>query len=183
MSLSRVEKCTICFMNVDGTNEYLRHIRQVHGNDRQFGTHCPLCDSKFVFTYLKSFIHHIRKHILCSPPDKEASSSLLPNRDEINININDENQQQQLLYEYEAHDPLEEIKKYSIVIEYNTITTTNSQAEAIAVLIGSYEIFNIEYPAKLRATLEVLNGLFKKRSFPLAAKRFFNEYKLNNRAL
>ncbi len=81
---------------------------------------------------------------------------------------------------------VENIKKYSIVMEYNTIITTNSQAEAIVVLIGSYEIFNIEYPAKLRATLEVLNGLsFKKRSFSfsLAAKRFFNEYKLNNRAL
>lgn len=73
-------------------------------------------------------------------------------------------------------------KSYSIVIEYNTIVTTNSQVEALAVLIGSYEIFNIEYPTKLRATLEVLNGLsFKKRSFSLslAAKRFLNEHKLN----
>jgi hypothetical protein len=80
---------------------------------------------------------------------------------------------------------VENIKKYSIVIECNTIITTNSQAEAIAVLIGSYEIFNIEYPAKVRTTLEVLNGLsFKKRSFSLslAAKRFLNEHKLNNRA-
>jgi len=77
------------------------------------------------------------------------------------------------------------IKNYSIVIEYNTIVMTNSQVEAIAVLIGSYEIFNIEYPAKVRTTLEVLNGLsFKKRSFSLslAAKRFLNEHKLNNRA-
>ena len=72
-------------------------------------------------------------------------------------------------------------KNYNIVIEYNTIVTTNSQVEALAVLIGSYEIFNIEYPTKLRATLEVLNGLsFKKRSFSLslAAKRFLNEHKL-----
>ncbi|CAF1316320.1 unnamed protein product [Rotaria sordida] len=71
---------------------------------------------------------------------------------------------------------------YSIVIEYNQLITTNSQAEAMAILIGSYEIFNIEYPTKIRATLEVLNGLsFKRRSFFLsvAAKRFFNEYKLN----
>ncbi|CAF3744706.1 unnamed protein product [Rotaria socialis] len=78
------------------------------------------------------------------------------------------------------------IKNYSIVIEYNTIITTNSQAEAISILIGSYEIFNIEYPTKVRATLEVLNGLsFKKRSFSLslAAKRFLNEHKLNKRAL
>ncbi|CAF3629840.1 unnamed protein product [Rotaria socialis] len=78
------------------------------------------------------------------------------------------------------------IKNYSIFIEYNTIITTNSQAEAISILIGSYEIFNIEYPTKVRATLEVLNGLsFKKRSFSLslAAKRFLNEHKLNERAL
>jgi hypothetical protein len=109
-------------MNVDGVNGYLRHIRQVHGNDRQFGTHCPLCDSKFVFTYLKSFIHHIRKHVLHSSPDKEVSSSLsldhdelssLLNHDEINININDENERQSL-YKYEQHNPLEEIKKYYI---------------------------------------------------------------------
>jgi hypothetical protein len=78
------------------------------------------------------------------------------------------------------------IKNYSIVIEYNTIIKTNSQADAIAVLIGSYEIFNIEYPANVRATLLVLSGLsFKKRSFSvsLSAKRFLNEHKFNNRAL
>ncbi|CAF2819414.1 unnamed protein product [Rotaria sp. Silwood2] len=64
---------------------------------------------------------------------------------------------------------VQNIKNYSIVIEYNSIITTNSQAEAIAVLIGSYEIFNVEYPPKIRATLEVLNGLsFKKRSFSLS---------------
>jgi len=40
-------------------------------------------------------------------------------------------------------------KTYSIVIEYNTLITTNSQVEAIAVLIGSYEIFNVEYPTKV----------------------------------
>ncbi|CAF4788101.1 unnamed protein product, partial [Rotaria socialis] len=78
------------------------------------------------------------------------------------------------------------IENYSIVIEYNTIITTNSQVEAISISIGSYEIFNIEYPTKVRATLEVLNGLsLKKRSFSLtlAAKRFLNEHKLNKRAL
>jgi hypothetical protein len=52
----------------------------------------------------------------------------------------------------------------------------------MGILIGFYEVFNVEYPTKIRATLEVLNGLsFKKRSFfsAVAAKRFFNEYKLN----
>ncbi|CAF1491790.1 unnamed protein product [Rotaria sordida] len=75
------------------------------------------------------------------------------------------------------------IKNDSIVIEYNILITTSSQIEAMAILIESYEIFNIEYLAKIRATLEVMNGLlFKKRSFflSLAAKRFINEYKLNN---
>ena len=75
-----------------------------------------------------------------------------------------------------------DIKNYTIIIEYHPFITTNSQIEAVAALIGSYEPFNIEYPAKVRATLEVLNGLsFRKRSFSLslAAKRFFNEHKLN----
>jgi hypothetical protein len=78
---------------------------------------------------------------------------------------------------------MDNIKDYSVVIEFNRLITTNSQVEAIAVLIGSYEIFNIEYPLKVRATLEVLNGLsFKKRSFflSLAAKRFLNGHKVNN---
>jgi len=113
MPINQVEKCTICSMNVNGTNEYLRHIRQVHGNDRQLGTNCPLCESKFVFTNLKSFIHHIRKHVLYSSSNTEVSLSLLPDHDEININNNDEYEQQPL-YEYEQHYPLEEIKKFYI---------------------------------------------------------------------
>ncbi|CAF3791531.1 unnamed protein product [Rotaria sp. Silwood1] len=67
-----------------------------------------------------------------------------------------------LLLHHETIDayPMIQIQKvndttnYSIVIEYNQLITTNSQAEAMAVLIGSYEIFNIEYPTKIRATLE-----------------------------
>ncbi|CAF2819444.1 unnamed protein product [Rotaria sp. Silwood2] len=114
MSINRVEKCTICFMAVDGTNGYLRHIRQVHGNDRQFCTHCPLCDSKFIFTYLKSFIYHIRKHISYSSPDKEVLPSLLPSHDEMNLEIINENEEQKSSHEYEQHDPLVEIKKYYI---------------------------------------------------------------------
>ncbi|CAF3370843.1 unnamed protein product [Rotaria socialis] len=69
------------------------------------------------------------------------------------------------------------IKNDSIVIEYNTIITTNSQSETISILNGSYGIFNIEYPAKLRATLKVLNDL------SLVAKRFLNEHKLNNHSM
>jgi hypothetical protein len=37
----------------------------------------------------------------------------------------------------------------------------------MAVSIGSYEIFNIKYSAKVQAILEVLNGLsFKNDNFP-----------------
>jgi hypothetical protein len=123
MSVDRVQQCTICFMNVDGVNGYLRHIRKVHGNDRLFGTYCPLCDSKFLFTNLKSFIHHFRKHVLHSSSDKETTSSLILNHDEINITSNDENEQQQSLCdneqqqsvcEYEQHNAVEEIKKFYV---------------------------------------------------------------------
>ncbi|CAF2524215.1 unnamed protein product [Rotaria sp. Silwood2] len=59
---------------------------------------------------------------------------------------------------------MDNIKDYSVVIEYNRLITTNLQVEAMTALIGSYEIFNIEYPLKVRATLEVLNDLsFKKK--------------------
>ncbi|CAF3921997.1 unnamed protein product, partial [Rotaria sp. Silwood1] len=106
--------CTFGFLTVDGTNGVLRHIRQIHGNDRLFCTHCPLCDSKFIFTYLKSFIYHIRKHISYSSPDKEVSPSLLPSHDEINLKIINENEEQKSLHEYGQRDPLVEIKKYYI---------------------------------------------------------------------
>ncbi len=78
---------------------------------------------------------------------------------------------------------IDKIKDYAVIIEYNRLISTNSQVEAMVALIGAYEIFNIEYPLKVRATLEVLNGLsFKKRSFSLslAAKRFLNGHKVNN---
>ena len=52
-----------------------------------------------------------------------------------------------------------DIKNYTITIEYNPLITTNSQIEAVAALIGSYELFNIEYSAKVRATLEVLKDI------------------------
>ncbi|CAF3844233.1 unnamed protein product, partial [Adineta steineri] len=54
---------------------------------------------------------------------------------------------------------IDKIKDYAVIIEYNRLISTNSQVETVAALIGSYEIFNIEYPLKVRATLEVLNGL------------------------
>ena len=61
-----------------------------------------------------------------------------------------------------------DIKNYTVIIENHPLIITNSQIEAVAALIGSYELFNIEYPAKVRTTLEVLIGLsFRKRSFSL----------------
>ena len=61
---------------------------------------------------------------------------------------------------------IDNIHHYTVIVENNCLIRTNSQTEVMAALIGSYEIFNIEYPLKVRATLEVLNGLsFKKRSF------------------
>ncbi len=56
-------------------------------------------------------------------------------------------------------------KTYSIVIEYHTVITTNSQVQAMATLIGLYDLFNIEYLAKLRTTLEVLNDLSFKNDY------------------
>lgn len=78
---------------------------------------------------------------------------------------------------------IDKIKDYTVIIEYNRLILANSQVEAMAALIGSYEIFNTECPLKVSATLEVLNGLsFKKRSFclPLATKRFLIGHNVNN---
>ncbi|CAF4318616.1 unnamed protein product, partial [Adineta steineri] len=78
---------------------------------------------------------------------------------------------------------IDKVKDYAVIVEYNRLISTNSQVEAVAILNDSYEIFNIEYPLNVRATLEVLNGLsFTKRSFclSLADKRFLNGHKVNN---
>ncbi|CAF0832525.1 unnamed protein product [Didymodactylos carnosus] len=75
------------------------------------------------------------------------------------------------------------VKRYSLVIEYKTLFTSDNHLESLASLIGSFEIFNIQYPVKLQSTLEVLNGLaFDKRTFPtgLACKRFFKEFQLQH---
>jgi hypothetical protein len=114
MSVSCIQQCTICLVNVDGNNGYIRHIRQVHGNDRQFATCCPLCHSKFVFTNLKSFISHFRKHMLDCSFNEEALSSACTTHDIVNLNINDDVEEQLLVYEYEQYDQLEEIKKFYV---------------------------------------------------------------------
>jgi hypothetical protein len=72
MSIDRVQQCTICFMNVDGSNGYLCHIQQVFGNDHLFFASCLLCYPKFILSHFKSFIHHLRKHILHSSPNGEG---------------------------------------------------------------------------------------------------------------
>ncbi|CAF3873487.1 unnamed protein product, partial [Rotaria sp. Silwood1] len=112
MSINCVQQCSICFVNVNGNNGYIRHIRQVHVNDRQFGTPCALCDSKFVFTNLKSFISHFRKHMLHSLFDEVPTPDLCVNHDIINSDVNDDFEEQLTIPEYEHYDQLEEIKKF-----------------------------------------------------------------------
>ncbi|CAF1433082.1 unnamed protein product [Rotaria sordida] len=115
MSINCVQQCSICFVNVNGNNGYIRHIRQVHVNDRQFGTPCALCDSKFVFTNLKSFISHFRKHMLHSLFDEVPTPDLCVNHDIINSDVNDDFEEQLTIPEYEQYehcDQLEEIKKF-----------------------------------------------------------------------
>jgi hypothetical protein len=46
------------------------------------------------------------------------------------------------------------VNSYSIVVAYHPLITTDSQLEALVILIGSHELFNIGYPAKIRTTSE-----------------------------
>jgi hypothetical protein len=62
MSFHRKQQCTICLIDLFGHNEYVRHIRKVHGNDSSIATECPMCNSKFIYTNVKSFIHLLREH-------------------------------------------------------------------------------------------------------------------------
>jgi hypothetical protein len=62
MFIHSVQEFTVSSMDIHGTNAYLRHIRKVHENDDRYGMTCPLCDSKFIYTDVKSVIHHLRKH-------------------------------------------------------------------------------------------------------------------------
>ncbi|CAF1953676.1 unnamed protein product [Rotaria magnacalcarata] len=112
MPTNRVHDCTICFSSVDGNKEYLRHIRQVHGNDRLFSTHCPLCDSSFIFTYSKSFLHHFRKHLSHPLADQEEPPLLFSNDDQMKVDNCNEFEHELLSFEIETRDPVEELKKH-----------------------------------------------------------------------
>ncbi|CAF3026172.1 unnamed protein product [Rotaria sp. Silwood2] len=126
MSISRVKQCTICPIRVDGEAGYLRHMRQVHGNDRLFGTNCPLCDSYFIFTNLKSFMNHLRNHHLGRSSQEMPPLSLLLDCNDFNLNNygeieieqheqheQHEQQEQRILsWQYENHDPLDDIKNF-----------------------------------------------------------------------
>lgn len=116
MPINQVQQCTICFISINGTNQYLRHLRQVHGNDRLFSTQCPLCGSKTNFTNLKSFIHHFRKHKINHFDDKTISANSIHEHSEAEICVNDEQKQRYSLEKYEHHDPLEEIEKFYVKI-------------------------------------------------------------------
>ncbi|CAF1615101.1 unnamed protein product, partial [Didymodactylos carnosus] len=71
-------------------------------------------------------------------------------------------------------------QQYKLYIESQAVTQTSSQAEAIAALIGSYELFNMVYPSQIKHTLETLHGLFfSKRnvSLSLGTRRFLERFK------
>lgn len=117
MSISGLRKCTICLKSVDGINGYIRHLRQVHGNDHLFGTICPLCDTNFIFTNLRSFINHFRKHDFSCSDEERLLLPLLPSSNDLNLDDYDRTDdlqqgQQVSAWQAEHHDPLEDIRKF-----------------------------------------------------------------------
>ncbi|CAF4461008.1 unnamed protein product [Rotaria socialis] len=120
MSISNLQKCTICLSNVDRTTHgYLRHLRQVHGNDHLFNTSCPLCDSNFIYTNLKSFINHFRKHDFNSSGQDHSSLSLAPPFNDFNLDNHDDTDdsqqiQQASVWQSEHHGALDEIRKFYV---------------------------------------------------------------------
>ncbi|CAF5044646.1 unnamed protein product [Rotaria magnacalcarata] len=120
MSISNLQKCTICLSNVDRTTHgYLRHLRQVHGNDHLFNTSCPLCDSNFIYTNLKSFINHFRKHDFNSSSQDHSSLSLALPFNDFNLDNHDDTDdsqqiQQASVWQSEHHGALDEIRKFYV---------------------------------------------------------------------
>ncbi|CAF4215667.1 unnamed protein product, partial [Rotaria magnacalcarata] len=120
MSISNLQKCTICLSNVDRTTHgYLRHLRQVHGNDHLFNISCPLCDSNFIYTNLKSFINHFRKHDFNSSGQDHSSLSLAPPFNDFNLDNHDDTDdsqqiQQTSVWQSEHHGALDEIRKFYV---------------------------------------------------------------------
>ncbi|CAF2058078.1 unnamed protein product [Rotaria magnacalcarata] len=120
MSISCVKRCTICPVSVEGAAGYMRHMRQVHGTDRLFGTNCPLCDSNFIFTNFKSFMNHFRNHDLHLSSEETPPLSLLlncndftsNNYDEIEYEQHEQQEQGITLWQHENHDSLDGIKKF-----------------------------------------------------------------------
>ncbi|CAF3420737.1 unnamed protein product [Rotaria socialis] len=120
MSISCVKRCTICPVSVEEAAGYMRHMRQVHGTDRLFGTVCPLCDSNFIFTNFKSFMNHFRNHDLHLSSEETPPLSLLlncndftsNNYDEIEYEQHEQQEQGITLWQHENHDSLDGIKKF-----------------------------------------------------------------------
>ncbi|CAF1077645.1 unnamed protein product [Adineta steineri] len=104
MSINSVHPCSICFINVNENNGYIRHIRQVHVNDHQFGTPCPVCHSKFFLTNLKSFITHFCKHMLHYLFDEVSAPDLYVNHDAINLDTNDDFVDEFIISDHEQYD-------------------------------------------------------------------------------
>ena len=175
MSVNNIQRCTICFINIDGTNQYLRHLRYVHGNDRLFSTQYPSCDSKITFTNLKSFIHHFRKHKLNYQDDKMVSDNLLLAHGKAEINIHEKQKQLCSSEKYEQHDPLEEIEQFYVkmllklrkghVLPGNVMTT---MALSISSLLQTFSYYllsklniNVDNAISLNFHDDIEKSLFK----------------------
>lgn len=175
MSLNNVQECTICLIKIGGTNQYLRHLRHVHGNDRLFSIQCPSCNSKTTFTNFKSFIHHFRKHQLNHVVDKMASTSLLLDHDKVELDINDEQKQLCSFEKYTQHDPLEEIEQFYVkmllklreghVLPGNVMTTI---ALSLSCLLQTFSYYllsklniNVDNPISLNFHDDIERSLFK----------------------
>lgn len=109
MALNRIGKCTICSIKTCGANGFFRHIRQVHGNDRYFGTNCPLCPSSFIYTNIKSFIrHYVQKHPSNFDLDDDSSSIVADNDENSFVGLIEDKEISLLIGEC---DSLQEIKR------------------------------------------------------------------------
>ncbi len=195
MSVSCVQQCSICLVNVDGNNGYIRHIRQVHVNDRQFGTLCPLCHSKFVFTNLRSFISHFRKHMLDSSFSEVPVPDLCVSHDTVNLDINDDVEDQLTMCEYEQYDQLEEIKKFYLkmllkIREGHILPGTVMKTISLSVssLIQTFSIYllcklniNVDNPISRNVNDDIEKILFEisknEESFISSCELYFKFFK------
>ncbi|CAF1193130.1 unnamed protein product [Didymodactylos carnosus] len=110
-----ITQCTICTNTVDGYEDYLRHIRICHGNDRNFCSICPACQSTFTYTNWQSFTRHVRKTHLSKPVFESLSSTNI--FDDYHVSISNEFENQNVAQSSSSAlppDSLEEIRRLFI---------------------------------------------------------------------